>query len=93
LLVRLDLYLKTSRLVKRRTVAKELCEAGRVSVNGREEEPSRKVRIGDRVAVRYAVRTIEIEVLALPVRSVKTSAEDLYRVLSDVRTPDEGMEL
>lgn len=93
LTVRLDLYLKTSRLVKRRTVAKELCEAGRVLVNGREGQPSRDVRVGDRIAVRYASRTIEVEVLQTPERAGKATAEQLYRVVADVRTPENVAEL
>lgn len=87
--MRLDLYLKTSRLVKRRTLAKELCEAGRVLVNGREGQPSREVRVGDRVSVRYRVRTIEVEVLRMPERGSRITAEELYRVVADLRAPGE----
>ncbi len=90
--MRLDLYLKTSRLVKRRTVAKELCEAGRVLVNGRTGQPSRDVRIGDRVTVRYSSRTIEVEVLQTPERAGRATAGELYRVVADLRTPAEGSE-
>jgi len=90
--VRLDLYLKTSRLVKRRTVAKELCEAGRVLVNGRVGQPSRDVRIGDRVTVWYSSRTIEVEVLQTPERAGKQVADQLYRVVADLRTPVENIE-
>jgi ribosomal 50S subunit-recycling heat shock protein len=85
LFVRLDLYLRTSRLVKRRTLAKEFCLAGRVAVNGRVGEPSQPVRPGDRIAIRYEVRTIEVEVLLTPDRLCRTGAADLYRVLTDVR--------
>ncbi len=85
--MRLDLYLKTSRLVKRRSVAKEFCLAGRVSVNGRESEPSRDVRVGDRIAIRYERRTIEVEVLQTPERAGRVSAEELYRITADHRTP------
>ena len=90
--MRLDLYLKTSRLVKRRTVAKELCEAGRVLVNGREGQPSREVRLGDRVTVRYTSRTIEVEVLQTPERAGKDFADQLCRVVADIRTPMEDIE-
>ncbi len=92
LIVRLDLYLKTSRLVKRRTVAKELCEAGRVLVNGREGQPSRDVRAGDRITVRYTSRTIEVEVRETPARAGKATAAELYRVVADLRTPVSGTE-
>ncbi len=90
--MRLDLYLKTSRLVKRRTVAKEICLAGRVLVNGCEGQPSRDVHAGDRVTVRYSARTIEVEVLQTPERPGRTAAEDLYRVIKDLRTPRKGAE-
>ncbi len=90
--MRLDLYLKASRLVKRRTLAKELCLAGRVLVNGRVGQPSRDVRIADRVTVRYASRTIEVEVLLTPERPGRTAAEELYRVVADHRTDGRGEE-
>ncbi len=92
LVVRLDLYLKTSRLVKRRTVAKEICLAGRVLVNGREGQPSRDVHAGDRVTIRYSARTIEVEVLQTPERPGRAAAGELYRVITDLRTPGEGEE-
>ncbi len=88
--MRLDLYLKASRLVKRRTVAKELCLAGRVLVNGREGQPSREVRVGDRVTVRYAARTLEVDVLLTPDRPGRAAAEETYRIIAERRTPEEG---
>jgi len=88
--VRLDLFLKTSRLVKRRTVARELCEAKRVLVNGREAQPAKEVRQGDRVTVRYSTRQIEVEVLVLPERPAAATQEELYRVLSEMRTSSEN---
>lgn len=90
--MRLDLYLKTSRLAKRRTVARELCLAGRVLVNGKEGRPGREVHAGDRVTVRYAARTIEVEVLQTPERPGRTPAEEIYRVVADLRTPEQGVE-
>ncbi len=90
--MRLDLYLKTSRLVKRRTVARELCLAGRVFVNGKVGRPGREVHAGDRVTVRYAVRTIEVEVLQTPEGPGRMPAEETYRVVADLRMQDQGAE-
>jgi len=84
--VRLDLYLKTSRLVKRRAVAQELCEHGLIEVNGHTAKPAKEVRPGDRVKISYTSRTIELEVLGIPVKSRNASQEPSYRILSDDRT-------
>lgn len=85
--MRLDLFLKVSRLVKRRAVAKELCEEGRVLVNNRGAQPAKEVRPGDRVTVRYASRHVEVEITTLPARPGKPAAEELYRVTSETRIP------
>ncbi len=85
--MRLDLFLKTGRLVKRRSVAKEMCEEGRVLVNGREAQPAKEVRPGDRVMVRYASRRVEVEIILLPGRPGRLAAEELYRVISETRLP------
>jgi len=83
--VRLDLFLKMSRLVKRRTIARELCEAGRVLVNGQESKPAKEVRRGDRVLLRYSAKNVEIEVLDLPMSSKKCDPGSLYRVTAETR--------
>lgn len=80
--MRLDLFLKTSRLVKRRTVAKEMCDAGRVLVNGRDASPSREIRPGDRIVIRYAARHLDIQVTFLPERRGAFAPEEIYRILS-----------
>jgi len=87
--VRLDLYLKTSRLVKRRTVAQAMCDEGRVLVNGREARPAKEVKPGDTITLAFSTRSVEIEVLGIPVTSKKGSAEELYRVTTDKRTENE----
>ena len=80
--MRLDLFLKTSRLVKRRTIAQEMCDAGRVLVNGSPAKSAKEVRPGDILRLSYASRTIDIEVLAVLASSkdVRTPPEELYRV-------------
>ena len=88
--VRLDLFLKTSRIVKRRTVAQELCEAGRVLVNGAPAKPARDVKPGDVLTLRFSSKTVEIEVLAIPATSRSRSEEAAYRVRSEQRRQESG---
>jgi len=85
--VRLDLFLKTSRLVKRRTVAQELCEHGGILVNGQPAKPSRTVRIGDRLTLRFPSRTIEVEITHIPLSAKRPSPEVPVRVLNETRDP------
>ena len=66
--MRLDKYLKVSRLIKRRTVANEACDNERVSVNGRVQRASYEVKPGDRIAIRFGARTLEVEVLSVAER-------------------------
>jgi ribosomal 50S subunit-recycling heat shock protein len=88
--MRLDLFLKTSRLVKRRTVAQEMCVAGRVLVNGHEAKPAKEVKQGDVVALKFSSRIIDLEIVGrLDASSRKMSPEDLYRVKSETRLPKE----
>ena len=89
--MRLDLFLRASRLVLRRTVAQELCEAGAVSVNGAAARASRAVREGDEVAVRRRGRQLTVRVLALP-QAKQVSRHDapsLYEVVSDITLNEE----
>jgi ribosomal 50S subunit-recycling heat shock protein len=87
--VRLDLFLKTSRLVKRRSVARELCGAGRVLINGHESKPAKEVKQGDLITLKFSTRTVEIDVLLVPASSKKISSGELFRVRSDIRLPKE----
>ena len=93
--MRLDLYLKLSRLVPRRTGAKEHCDAGEVRVNGQAAKAGRDVRLGDRITVLLPSREITVEVLALPSgRSVaKSAARELFRVIGERRFDLLGNEL
>jgi len=91
--VRLDLFLKTSRLVKRRAIAQEMCDAGRILVNGAPSKPAKAVKPGDALRLSYASRIIDIEVLAVPASSknVKALPEELYRVTDERRIPQEDV--
>lgn len=87
--VRLDLYLKACRLVKRRTIAQEMCDAGRVLVNGSTAKPAKEIKTGDALRLSYPSRIVDIEVLAVPASSknIKTPPEELYRVTGEQRLP------
>ncbi|MCD8007342.1 MAG: RNA-binding S4 domain-containing protein [Clostridiales bacterium] len=77
--MRLDKYLKVSRLIKRRTVANEACDAGRVSVNGRPVKASYDVKPGDLLEIQFGQRTVKVEVLAVAEAVRKDDASALYR--------------
>jgi ribosomal 50S subunit-recycling heat shock protein len=83
--MRLDLFLKTSRLCLRRTIAQELCEAGAVFVNGAPAKASRAVRAGDHILLRRRDRELNIRVTQLPaLRQVaRSEASHLYEILSE----------
>jgi ribosomal 50S subunit-recycling heat shock protein len=83
--MRLDLFLKASRLCLRRSVAQALCEAGAVLVNGAAAKSSRTVHAGDEISLRRRNRLLTIRVLALPLtrQTSKQDAPDLYEIVSD----------
>ena len=89
--MRLDQFLRASRLVLRRTVAQELCEAGAVSVNGAAARSSRAVRVGDEVAVRRRDRALTVRVLTVPqTKQVsRADASSLYEIVSDIIVNEE----
>ena len=77
--MRLDKYLKVSRLIKRRTVANEACDNERVSVNGRVQRASYDVKVGDRIAIRCGERTVAVEVVSVQDHVGKADAAAMYR--------------
>ncbi|MBR4211251.1 MAG: RNA-binding S4 domain-containing protein [Oscillibacter sp.] len=77
--MRLDKYLKVSRLVKRRTVANEACDHGLVEVNGRAARASYEVKPGDRIMLRVGARTLTVEVLSVQESVRREDAAGLYR--------------
>ena len=87
--MRLDQFLKASRLVLRRTVAQELCEAGAVSVNNTPARSARTVRVGDEIQMRRGGRLLTVRVVAVPTvrQTSRSEASGLYEVLSDVALP------
>jgi len=81
--MRLDKYLKTARLIKRRTVANEACDAGRVIVNSKVARASYDVKVGDRIELTLGGRRLLIEVTDVSENVRKESAAELYRIISE----------
>ncbi len=79
--MRLDKFLKVSRLIKRRTVANEACDAGRVQINGNPAKASVKVKPGDVLEIQFGSKTVKVEVLKVQETVKKEEAETLYRYL------------
>ena len=79
--MRLDKFLKVSRLIKRRTVANEACDAGRVLVNGNVAKASVKVKVGDVIEIQFGTKTVKVGVLELQDTTKKEEAKDLFRYL------------
>lgn len=79
--MRLDKYLKVSRLIKRRTVAKEVCDAGRVLVNGRPAKAATEIEPGDQIRIGLGSRQLNVEVIAIAENVRANQAAELYRVL------------
>ena len=77
--MRLDKFLKVSRLIKRRTVANEACDNGRVSVNGRVVKAGYEVKVGDRIEISMGARTVAVEVLAVAEAVRKDDASAMYK--------------
>ena len=89
--MRLDLFLRASRLVLRRSVAQELCDAGLVEVNGARARSSREVRAGDQITLKRRERILTVRVLEVPsAKQVsRAAAPTLYEVVSDRRVEDD----
>ena len=77
--MRLDKFLKVSRLIKRRTVANEACDNGLVTVNGKPARASYEVKVGDEISLRFGARTLTVEVLAVEENVRQADAAALYR--------------
>ena len=80
--MRLDKYLKVTRIIKRRTVANEACDNERVSVNGRVQRASYDVKVGDKISIRFGERTVAVEVVSVQDNVGKADAAAMYRELS-----------
>jgi len=79
--MRLDKYLKVSRIIKRRTVANEACDQGRVSINGRPAKASVDVKVGDIIEIRFGEKVFKAEILNVAEHVLKNDAAELYKVI------------
>lgn len=77
--MRIDKYLKISRIIKRRTVAQEACEGGKVMINDKIAKPSSEVKVGDIITLTFGTKTLKVEVLSLKEVIRKEEADSLYR--------------
>jgi ribosomal 50S subunit-recycling heat shock protein len=91
--MRLDLYLKASRLCLRRTIAQQLCEAGQVWVGGVRAKSSRAVQVGDEIALRRRNHLLTVRVLALPAsrQTSRADASSLYEIINEQELPAESI--
>jgi len=80
--MRLDKYLKVSRLIKRRTVANEACDNGHISVNGRPAKASCDIKVGDTIELRFGAKTLTVQVESVSEYTSKADAPAMYRQLS-----------
>lgn len=83
--MRVDKYLKVSRILKRRTISKELAENQRIEINGRIVKPSHDVNVGDTIAITFGNRKLEIRVLSIQEVKKKQEASDMYEIVSETR--------
>lgn len=79
--MRLDKFLKVSRIIKRRMVAKDACDSDKVLINGKLSKPSSKINVGDIVEITFGTSNFKIEVLEIKEHVRKDEAETLYRVI------------
>ncbi|MBQ7841572.1 MAG: RNA-binding S4 domain-containing protein [Lachnospiraceae bacterium] len=79
--MRLDKYLKVSRLIKRRTVANEACDAGRVMINDRPAKASAEVKAGDRITIQFGNKDVSVEVISVQETVRKEEAKEMFKYL------------
>lgn len=79
--MRLDKFLKVSRLIKRRTVAKEACEGDKVYLNGKNAKPGTVVDIGDIIEIAYGERKVKVEIININEKAMRGEAKEMYKIL------------
>lgn len=80
--MRIDKFLKVSRVIKRRTVAADACSGGRIEINGKPVKPAKEVKVGDVVTVSFGSNALTFEVLNTDEKQTKQSALEMYRIIS-----------
>ena len=81
--MRLDKYLKVSRLIKRRTVANDACDASRIFVNGKAAKASYDVKLGDEITVSFGSKSVTVRVLEIKETTKKTEASGMFEIISE----------
>ncbi|MBU5363515.1 MAG: RNA-binding S4 domain-containing protein [Enterococcus sp.] len=88
--MRLDKFLKISRIIKRRTVAKEVADKGRIQVNGKLAKSSTDVKVGDELRIQFGNKVLEVAVEELHESTKKDDAAKMYRIISETRVENNG---
>ncbi|MBO0409765.1 RNA-binding S4 domain-containing protein [Enterococcus hulanensis] len=88
--MRLDKFLKISRIIKRRTVAKEVADKGRIQVNGKLAKSSTDVKVGDQLRIQFGNKVLEVAVEELHESTKKDDAAKMYRIISETRVENNG---
>ena len=88
--MRLDKFLKISRIIKRRTVAKEVADKGRIQVNGKLAKSSTDVKVGDELRIQFGNKILEVAVEELHESTKKDDAAKMYRIISETRVENNG---
>ncbi|MDR1567919.1 MAG: RNA-binding S4 domain-containing protein [Streptococcaceae bacterium] len=83
--MRLDKYLKVSRIIKRRTIAKEVADKGRIKVNGILAKSSTDLKINDELEIQFGQKVLKVKVLAMTETTKKQDAEKMYQILSEIK--------
>lgn len=83
--MRLDKYLKVSRLIKRRTLAKDVSDAGKIEVNGKVAKPAHDVKVGDIISLYFGSRIVRARVLRLEDSARKEDAQEMYEIIEEIK--------
>ena len=84
--MRLDKFLKVSRLIKRRTIANEACDAARILVNGNPAKASYNVKLGDQITVTFGTKEVVVRVLEIKDTTKKSESQGMYEIISEVNS-------
>lgn len=88
--MRLDKFLKVSRLIKRRTLAKEVSDQGRISVNGQQAKASTNVKVGDELVVRFGQKLVTVKIDRIQETTKKEDAAEMYTIVKEEKIESEG---
>ncbi|MEB9921192.1 RNA-binding S4 domain-containing protein [Cytobacillus praedii] len=88
--MRLDKFLKVSRLIKRRTLAKEVSDQGRISVNGQQAKASTTVKVGDELVVRFGQKLVTVKIDRIQETTRKEDAAEMYTIIKEEKVESEG---